>query len=57
MDFKFLPIPNHFKINETVRQDNYLVNGKLVSWKGDFSPVQFHLMKNINLRFLERYLV
>jgi len=39
MEFKFSPIPNHFKIKETVTQDNYLVNGKLVSWKGDFSPV------------------
>ena len=35
MEFKFSPIPNHFKIKETVTQDNYLVNGKLVSWKGD----------------------
>ena len=39
MKNNFTPIPVQFKINEKIKQNNYLVNGNLVNWNGDFSDV------------------
>ena len=39
MDFKFKEIPQEFELTEKIKQDNFLVNGKLVKWDGEFSPV------------------
>ena len=39
MEFKFNPIPPEFEIKDEIKQDNYLVNGNLVKWDGEFSPV------------------
>ena len=39
MEFKFNPIPPEFEIKDKIKQDNYLVNGNLVKWDGEFSPV------------------
>ena len=39
MEFKFKQIPQEFEITEKIKQDNFLVNGKLVKWDGEFSPV------------------
>ena len=39
MEFKFNPIPPQFEIKDEIKQDNYLVNGNLVKWDGEFSPV------------------
>ena len=39
MEFKFKHIPQEFEITEKIKQDNYLINGNLVKWDGEFSPV------------------
>ena len=39
MEFKFKPIPASFKIDQKIKQSNYLVNGNLVPWTGEFSSV------------------
>ena len=39
MNFSFKQIPNEFKITEKIKQRNYLVNGKLIDWKGKYSSV------------------
>ena len=39
MEFKFKPIPSEFEIKDKIKQENYLVNGNLVKWEGDFSFV------------------
>ena len=39
MEFKFKHIPQEFEITEKIKQDNYLINGKLVKWDGEFSPI------------------
>ena len=39
MDYTFKPIPEEFQINERVKQEEFLINGNLQKWKGDFSPV------------------
>ena len=39
MEFKFKQIPQEFEITENIKQDNYLINGNLVKWDGEFSPV------------------
>ena len=39
MEFKFNPIPPQFEIKDEIKQDNFLVNGNLVKWDGEFSPV------------------
>ena len=39
MEFKFKPIPSEFEIKDKIKQENYLVNGNLVKWEGEFSPV------------------
>ncbi|MDC3170458.1 NADP-dependent glyceraldehyde-3-phosphate dehydrogenase [Bacteroidota bacterium] len=39
MEFKFKQIPQEFEITEKIKQDNYLINGNLVKWDGEFSPV------------------
>ena len=39
MEFNFKQIPQEFEITEKIKQDNYLINGNLVKWDGEFSPV------------------
>ena len=39
MNFDFKDIPEEFRLKEKIKQDSYLVNGKLIKWQGDFSPV------------------
>ena len=39
MKYNFNPIPEPFKIKQSIKQDNFLVNGKLHKWDGEFSPV------------------
>ena len=39
MNFDFKDIPEEFRLKEIIKQDSYLVNGKLIKWQGDFSPV------------------
>ena len=39
MEYTFKPIPEEFQINEKVKQEEFLINGNLQKWKGDFSPV------------------
>ena len=39
MTSTYVEIPEKFKIRETITQDTYLVDGELISWKGDTSEV------------------
>ena len=39
MKYNFSPIPEPFKIKQSIKQDDFLVNGKLHKWDGEFSPV------------------
>ena len=39
MYFNFEKIPDHYKIKNEIVQNQFLVNGKLVNWSGDLSPV------------------
>ena len=39
MYFNFEKIPDQFKIKNEIVQNQFLVNGKLVNWNGDLSPV------------------
>ena len=39
MEFNFKQIPQEFEITEKIKQDSYLINGNLVKWDGEFSPV------------------
>ena len=39
MEFKFKPIPVEYEITEKIKQDNFLINGNLVKWQGEFSSV------------------
>ena len=39
MNFDFKDIPEEFSLKEIIKQDSYLVDGKLIKWQGDFSPV------------------
>ena len=39
MNFTFTSIPEEFKITEKIKQSNYLVNGNLIDWEGEYSPV------------------
>ena len=39
MKYNFSPIPEPFKIKQSIKQDNFLVDGKLHKWEGEFSPV------------------
>ena len=39
MEYNFKPIPPDFEIKEQIKQDNYLVDGKIVKWDGEYSPV------------------
>ena len=39
MEFTFRPIPSEFKIEQNIKQEEFLVNGDLVKWDGEFSPV------------------
>tara|TARA_B100001758_G_scaffold167681_1_gene144826 strand:+ start:64 stop:276 length:213 start_codon:yes stop_codon:yes gene_type:complete len=59
MDFKFKEIPQEFELTEKIKQDNFLVNGKLVKWDGEFSPVYSTISStlNISLLYLVKYQV
>jgi len=39
MNLSYKEIPDNYKIKTLVNQENYLVSGKLVKWKGEFSNV------------------
>ena len=39
MNLSFKEIPDNYKIKTLVNQENYLVSGNLVKWKGEFSNV------------------
>lgn len=39
MKLSYNEIPEKYKINNLVNQEDYLVSGNLVNWKGDFSNV------------------
>jgi len=39
MEFKFKPIPVEYEITKKIKQDNFLINGNLVKWQGEFSSV------------------
>ena len=39
MYFNFEKIPDQYKIKNEIVQNQFLVNGKLVDWSGDLSPV------------------
>ena len=39
MYFNFEKIPDQYKIKKEIVQNQFLVNGKLVDWNGDLSPV------------------
>ncbi len=39
MNYTFKEIPKEYKINETVSQDTYLINGELIKWNGDRADV------------------
>ena len=39
MYFNFEKIPDQYKIKKEIVQNQFLVNGKLVNWNGDLSPV------------------
>ena len=39
MEYTFRHIPSEFQINKKIKQEEFLINGNLQKWKGDFSPV------------------
>ena len=46
MYFNFEKIPDQYKIKNEIVQNQFLVNGKLVTWSGDFSPVYSTISSN-----------
>ena len=39
MEYTFRPIPLEFQINKKIKQEEFLINGNLQKWKGEFSPI------------------
>ena len=46
MYFNFEKIPDQYKIKNEIVQNQFLVNGKLVTWNGDLSPVHSTISSN-----------
>jgi glyceraldehyde-3-phosphate dehydrogenase (NADP+) len=46
MNFEFEKIPDQFKIKEEIVQNQFLVDGKLVNWNGELSPVYSTISSN-----------
>ena len=46
MYFNFEKIPDQYKIKNEIVQNQFLVNGKLVTWNGDLSPVYSTISSN-----------
>ena len=46
MYFSFEKIPDQYKIKREIVQNQFLVNGKLVNWDGDLSPVYSTISSN-----------
>ena len=46
MYFNFEKIPDQYKIKKEIVQNQFLVDGKLVTWNGDLSPVYSTISSN-----------
>ena len=38
------PVPHEFDIKEPIKHKTFLINGKIASWKGEYSEVKLSLI-------------
>jgi len=46
MNFEFKKIPDQYKIKQEIFQNQFLLDGKLVNWNGELSPVYSTISSN-----------